>query len=512
MKLSLEKITVLLFLILYTLAAVSVSVNRYWQYQAFWYDLGIIDETIRSYARFELPIIPTLNPPQGKIVWADHFNPTLMLLAPIYWVTQKTEALLIAQVIVVVASAIVAYRIAILKKIPPVARLTLLASYLGFVGLQNALYTDVHNIVFALLPFMLALWTFYTKRFTAFFFYLLLTFGTQENMVSLGVGMAVFIWFRYPNYRKLALATLLISLAYGLLVLKLIIPLFASGSYSYEPTFPLVWHEWITRLFMPADMKLRTIVLTFATWGFLPLLVPAVWPLILWQYVERFVLNMAATRWDLGLHYNAILSPIMFLGALEGVKRLFLPSHSRESGNLYKKMFYLYRFPIRSGMTEKRWLAMKQSSNGAMLSKTGKEIWNHRLAIWSVATIGIVLIIHRFIYHGPLMLATHPDFYRQTTTMRFLDTFVDQIPQKGLLMTQNNLVAYQTHRPVMLLNKNIDKIQPDIVALDLRPGQNANNFFPLSESQAQELAASLSANLDYKAQWVTDAEVIFKRK
>jgi len=463
---SFEKMVILLFLILYTLAAVSVSLNRYWQYNAFWYDLGIIDETIRSYARFELPVIPTLNPPQGKIVWADHFNPTLILIAPIYWVTNKTEVLLITQVLVVVASAMVAYRISVLKKIPPLARIALLISYLGFVGLQNALYTDVHNIVFALLPFMLCLWAFYTKSFRMFFFWLLLTFGVQENMVSLGVGMGIFIWFAYSEFRKLAIATLLFSLAYGLLVLKLVIPLFAHGNYSYEPTFPVVWHEWITQLYMPVDMKLRAIILTFATWGFLPLLVPAVWLLIIWQYVERFVLNMAATRWDLGLHYNAILSPIMFLGALEGMKKM-------------QRKFSHARF---------------------------------LLAIWSTVTIGTVLIIHRFTYHGPLMLATHPDFYRQTDTMRFMDKFVDQIPEKGLLMTQNNLAAHETHRPVTLLNKDIAKIQPDIVALDLRPGQNANNFFPLSEGQAQELAASLSADLNYEAQWVTDAEVIFKRK
>src|SRR4030042_6870023 len=94
---SLELILIIVFIFLYSLAASLVSLNRYWQYNAFWYDFGIFDTTIWKLSRFQLPIILNLQPPLGKIVWADHLNPSAILLAPIYWITDKQEIIFTAQ-------------------------------------------------------------------------------------------------------------------------------------------------------------------------------------------------------------------------------------------------------------------------------------------------------------------------------------------------------------------------------------------------------------------------------
>ena len=58
-----EIIIVLSFIALYSLAAISVSLNRYWQYDAFWYDLGIFDTTVWKWSQFQLPMIAHLAPP-----------------------------------------------------------------------------------------------------------------------------------------------------------------------------------------------------------------------------------------------------------------------------------------------------------------------------------------------------------------------------------------------------------------------------------------------------------------
>lgn len=209
-------------------------------------------------------------------------------------------------------------------------------------------------------------------------------------------------------------------------------------------------------------MKLRSIVLTYVTFGLFPLGIFSTLPLIIEHYLERFVLNTAATRWDLGFHYNALLSPIMFLASLEWVVHI-------QNRNIMKKI----------------------------------------LPVWGIVTILIVLFLHRFYLHGPLMLATHPVFYEQTKDAVFLDRFIAEIPRDGLLMTQNNIATHFTHGKTILLHPEYESIRPDAIAIDLRPGQNANNFFPRTERMAQDMVASLSAHPAYTKQMVTDSQFIF---
>lgn len=46
--------------------------------------------------------------------------------------------------------------------------------------------------------------------------------------------------------------------------------------------------------------------------------------MLLEEYLQRFVGTPISTRWNLGFQYNAILAPIVALGAIEAIKRYFL--------------------------------------------------------------------------------------------------------------------------------------------------------------------------------------------
>jgi len=181
-----EFLIVLAGIIVYVIAACLVSLHRYWQYDAFWYDLGILDEAIWKLSRFQLPKIIQLAPPMGKIVWADHLYLSIAFLAPFYWLSDKTEIMLILQAVFVGASAFVGYLIAKKYIINLWVRISLIVSYLGFVGLQNALYTDIHANVFALLPLMLCIWAIYFKKRRLYWIFLLITFifslGNSSNL------------------------------------------------------------------------------------------------------------------------------------------------------------------------------------------------------------------------------------------------------------------------------------------------------------------------------------------
>ena len=85
-----------LFVAFYTLLALSVSLRRFWQFQSFYYDFGIFDSAIWKVAHFQLPIINHINfAGIDRIYFAGHFNPSIFLLSPFYWITQRQEMLLV---------------------------------------------------------------------------------------------------------------------------------------------------------------------------------------------------------------------------------------------------------------------------------------------------------------------------------------------------------------------------------------------------------------------------------
>src|SRR3989344_3357598 len=86
--------------LLFMIAGVFVSLNRYWQYNVFYYDFGIFDSAIWSVSRFKPPIIDHLAV-GGKWIFADHFNPSIFLLSPLYWLTDRQEMILVVQAAVV---------------------------------------------------------------------------------------------------------------------------------------------------------------------------------------------------------------------------------------------------------------------------------------------------------------------------------------------------------------------------------------------------------------------------
>src|SRR5690606_26591098 len=97
---------------------------------------------------------------------------------------------------------------------------------------------------------------------------------------------------------------------------------------------------------------------------------------------------------------------------------------------------------------------------------------------------------------GPYRLLTIPDFYSHSESMQFLQDFTQAIPATGLVMTQNNIAVRLTHtHTVMLLREDYERWQPEIIALDVREGQNPNNYFPIDVFKLKD---KLDNDLEYE--------------
>lgn len=87
------------------MAAVSAvyALNRYYTFRSSSYDLVIFDQAVRSYAHFRpgISIIKGVHNGFGPnfSVLGDHFSPILASLAPLYWIFDGPQTLLLAQAV-----------------------------------------------------------------------------------------------------------------------------------------------------------------------------------------------------------------------------------------------------------------------------------------------------------------------------------------------------------------------------------------------------------------------------
>jgi uncharacterized membrane protein len=442
-----------------------ISVNRYWQYQTFYIDFGIYDDAIWKIAHFKAPIVDKgLN---GRLNLGDHFTPGMYLLAPIYWVTDSQEAMFVAQVLAVCIAAWIAYLLIKSRTSNRFVQTALIVSFLGFVGMQNALITEMHEITFAVLPLMLVIWSIEKKKWKQYFIYLLLFLSFKENMAGIVIGLGIYLLIRFKKqYLTQAIASIVIGFTWGALTTMVVIPALNGGVYAYAPSF-LKGQNIIEILgrFFSDKIKIETIFYTYSSFGFLPLFDISTWPLVFEQYFERFVLSNAPSRNNLGLHYNAILVPIMLMGTLNVITSL------------------------------KKWIPEKIFS-----------IFGTCLIIW-------VLIYSRFIYHGPIDLVFNKAFYEQRKSVIYQDDFVKLFPKKGLVLTQNDLGSRLTHGPdVRLIRKDFAYLNPDYVILNLTPGQNPNSYYPASLDIAIAVRDYYLADKNYTLTKVHDEQYLFAKK
>ena len=441
-------------------AGVLVSLNRFWQYEAFYIDFGQYDQVLWRISRFQEPIMHHFI--HGNInVLGDHVTPTVFLLSPLYWFTERSEIILVAQAIVAGVSGLLLYDIAkhVLKD--RLLSLSILVSYFLFEGLQNAVITEFHELTIMTLPLMATIWAFVKNKKKLYFLSLILTLGCKETTFPLGIGIGIALFFLRKDWGKISIATILISIAWGLIAFKVILPYF-SGDYLYGPSLPGGLLEK-AYAFVDQPIKRHTLFFSFFSFALLPFFAPAFWIAILQDYAGRFLTEYSTTRWSLGMHYNAQSAVLLAVSSVYGLS------------------FILKKIRIK-----------KQYLN----------------------IIGIIIVLNavflfRFVLHGPFLLALNKVFYEHTKDFVFLDTMIAKVPKEAVVMTQNNLATRFTHQEVYLLKVDYKTINPDYILIDNRKGQNANNYFGGSNIEA--VLARLNKDKRYTIIYNTGDQKIFKK-
>lgn len=432
-----------------------VSLNRFWQYEVFYYDFGIFDSAIWKVSRFQAPVIDHLVI-SGKWIFADHFNPSIFLISPIYWLTQKSEILLIIQSLAVGLSGLVIYSIAKKLTSNQISSIAILTSYFLFVGLQNAVITDFHEVTIAILFLALSFWAFLNRKIFLYFLFLIITLGFKESMFAVGVGLAITIFFLDKKAKRIALFTFLVSLVWGILTIQFIIPYFSQTTYQYGMNLTLNPLRIILTFFDHSD-KIRTTLFSFLSFGFLPLLAVPFMPLIFQDFASRFY-QFWPVRWGLGFHYSSVLAVIL------AISSAYTLSYIKD-----KKISTI-------------------------------------LAIFLVLNS---LFLFRFVLHGPFLLAINRDFYKHTKDFQFLDAIVEKVPRDASVMTQNNLASHFTHQTVFLIRNDYEKYFTDYILIDDRIGQSPTNYFG---SDLKLVLEKLAMDGNYEIIYKNGDQYLFKHR
>jgi len=409
------------------------AVVRHLRFESFIFDLGVYDQEVWLASRFKPLFSSVLEAP----FFADHLTPSLVLLAPLYWVWDNVVMLLIFQALFAVWGAYPVYLLAKKKLESEAVALVMAFGYLAFYGLQNAIAFDFHPIVLATTMLAWLLWAYEEKKVKLFWLLVLLIGGLQENFWLLLAALGVFLMVRFRDFKKGTILVLGSLLIFGGYVLVLV-PAIGLRPFTYLPThLQTLDLGQIGRMLVWPETKLEVIGASFLAFGLVPVLSPSIFILLGEEFIQRFVGTAISTRWQLGYQYNVILAPILVWGAIEAIKRYKL---------------------------------------------------NRKLVI-GLIVVGIVSV--QVATKPALNDLVNKDFYN-FAEVADSKAVIERIPNEASVAAANNLGPYLTHREkiIFLTNcvedteewwvdvKRCYKLKADYLVANLSPKVVSNSFYP----------------------------------
>ena len=281
------------------------------------FDLGIFDQAVWHLSRFEAPASTISG---FSNILGDHFYPVIALFTPLYWLAPSPETLIVAQALLLAASAVPVYLFLKDRLSPPLA-LTLASAYGVSWGIQQTAAFDVHEMAFAPLAVATLILAMSRRRWpllwaTAAFIVLI-----KEDLIAFVVGAGLFLAWQGERRRGLALAGA--GAVAFVAITGLVIPAFSdTGTYAYANAFAAILERpWTAPLVLATPItKLRTLALWFAPFLFLSLASP--FSLLAAPLMLSRLLSASPLHWGTVFHYSAPIAPIIALSAGDGLARL----------------------------------------------------------------------------------------------------------------------------------------------------------------------------------------------
>jgi uncharacterized membrane protein len=434
------------------------SLVRFWAFRTTTYDLVIFDQAVRSYSHLHLPVAIVKGVHNGFgphfNVLGDHFSPILALLAPLYWIHDGPQTLLIAQS-VLVALTIVPLWAYTRRRLGVGPAYCVAGVYALAWPVAETLAFDFHEMAFVPVLSMLMLERHEAGRrwqCAAAAGALLLV---KEDMGLLVAGFGLYLLTR-PGERRQAALFIGAGLVWTVLASRVFIPAFGGDADYYwaydglgrdlpDAAVNALTHPWrAVKLAVTPQVKATTMLWLVAPLLLLPLASPitlAVLPLL----AERMLSSRFGHWWEPRFHYNVALVALLVAAGVDGASRLARLLPERTLGTRLER-------------------------------------------VWPVAVLAVTLAV---VPHFALKRFFEPGFYRRDARARSAAGILPAVPNGALVEAPNTLGPMLTARTRVLLLDDRPRWAPWVVA------DTTNAIFPFASVNDQRARVSLLLRSGY---------------
>lgn len=309
------KVLSALFFALYS----SYSLVRHRAYQTTGFDLGIFEQTVRSYAEGRRPVADLLGP--GVPTLGDHFHPTLVVLAPFYRLWPGPQTLLIAQAALLALSVIPVTRLAV--DLLGNLRGTAVGACYGLSwGLYNMVAFDFHEVCFAVPLLAFGLEQLARRHWARAAAWVVPLALVKEDLPFTVAAIGIYLLAHRRVWLGAALAGF--GTSSGLLLVLVVLPAINdNGNYAHAGNLA----GGLDNLTAGLGIKALTVLLLLGSTAFLcarsPLALLTL-PTLSWRFISN-----NSNHWSIAFHYSAILMPIIFIAFVDAMSRLGQPGRRR---------------------------------------------------------------------------------------------------------------------------------------------------------------------------------------
>ena len=288
-----------------------LSVLRHRAFGSGRFDLGNMTQAVWSTAQGDMLSVTDVHGEQISRL-GSHFDPILVVLAPLWWLWPSPELLLVVQAAATALGAVPVYWLARAHLDGERPALALAVAYLLYPPVQWLTASDFHPVALAC-PLLLFAWWFLDERRLFPFALCAAVAMTAKEHVGLAVaGMGIWYAVRY-RAPSTGLAIAGTAAAVALLAALVVVPHFApAGSSAFESRYD--------------DPALDGRDLAYLAALFLPLgLLPLAAPLALLAALPELGLNLLSstiTQTSVKTHYAATATPALLAATVYGVGRV----------------------------------------------------------------------------------------------------------------------------------------------------------------------------------------------
>jgi len=290
------------------------------------WDFGLFDQVVWNLSKLHNTPTSLL----GIHFFGDHFSPILYLIAPIYWIYNSPISLILFEILIVCLGALPVYWLAKKRFKTIFLPITLCLAYIFYIGNQYAINFSFHPTTLFATLFLFAFYFFEEKKYFWHFIFIILALMCREDTAIYIAAYGIFLLVRK---RSIGTIHALVGAIWYVASTKYIMPHFASwvdlryASFAlFGKTPPEILRNIIIHpvsalsLFFNSPEKVLSFLSIFIGFGFLAILAPTFWIIILPMIGIRFW--SSGLFWHSEFHYGAPISAILVLGTIFAISYL----------------------------------------------------------------------------------------------------------------------------------------------------------------------------------------------